>query len=162
MNYQTHFAGGLAAGAALVSFTHAPPGAMLPALAVAGLAALLPDIDHGGSLPNKLLGIGGTVVSAVVSHRSATHSLMAVFALVFALGLLGVPQLYVLAAGAGALSHLVLDSLNPQGVPWLLMLNGRKFGLPLVVTGGPGENLLVRPVCYLVFAYFLARCFGLV
>lgn len=45
---------------------------------------------------------------------------------------------------AGYFSHLVADSLNPQGVPWLWPLRVR-LGLPFVQTGGLLERLVLVP-----------------
>jgi inner membrane protein len=161
MLYQTHFAGGLAAGAAVLLYTHAPCSAVLPALMVAGIAGIAPDIDHGGSLPNKSLGLPGKVVSTIIPHRTATHSLLAAAGLVLCLLALQVPHLYLLAAAAGLLSHLVLDSLNPHGVPWLWPLP-IKIGVPLITTGHIGETFIIRPACYITAGFFVARYFSLI
>ncbi|QGG46858.1 metal-dependent hydrolase [Heliorestis convoluta] len=52
--------------------------------------------------------------------------------------------LYVLLL-AGYISHLVLDSLNPQGVAWLWPVTRKKFRIPMFDTGGVGESLIVIP-----------------
>ncbi|MFZ5642539.1 MAG: metal-dependent hydrolase [Bacillota bacterium] len=160
MTYQTHFAGGLAAGAFLMLYTHSPTSEVLPVLLVAGLASLLPDIDHGGSLPNKLMGIGGKVISTVIAHRSATHSLLAAAGLVLGLLAFNVSGVYVWAAAAGLLSHLILDSLNPQGVPWIWPVK-IKVSIPLVTTGHLVERYLIMPACYMIAVFFIARYFGI-
>lgn len=160
MEYQTHFAAGAASGAALLYFTGAPISAVVPVLAISAISGLLPDIDHGNSIINKLTGIGGTIVAKVVSHRTATHSLLAAAA--FSMGLLAlrVPELYALAAIIGLLSHLVVDSLNPQGIPWLWPVMPQKVGFPLITTGGIGEKYIARPASYVLMAYFLGKYFG--
>lgn len=160
MTYQTHVAGGVAAGAGMLLYTHLPGSAVLPVLAIAGLASLLPDVDHRGSQLNHtpVVGLGGKIVSAVVAHRSVTHSLLAMAALVLALMAFHVHSIYVWAAGAGMLSHLVLDSLNPQGVPWIWPIKV-KFKIPLVTTGHFAEKLIVMPACYIVAGFSMARYF---
>ncbi|MQL51830.1 metal-dependent hydrolase [Desulfofundulus thermobenzoicus] len=161
MLYQTHFMGGMAAGAATALFLHVPPSAALPVMLVSGVAALAPDVDHGGSLPNRLLGLGGRVVSAVVPHRTMTHSLAFCAAVTFGLLALHTPHMYVLAAVVGVLSHLVLDSLNPHGVPWLWPLGKHFSTAPLVFAAGSfGENMVVRPAMYLAVFLCVARFLG--
>ncbi|OPY63705.1 MAG: Inner membrane protein YdjM [Pelotomaculum sp. PtaU1.Bin065] len=160
---QTHFAGGLAAGAAVILYTHSPCGAVLPVLFIAALTGLVPDIDKKGSLANQLLGgVGGTVAAKMTHHRTATHSLLAAVGIYLALLVLHVPYVYLLAAMAGLLfGHLVLDMLNPHGVPllWPLPL---KVGVPLITTGHIGETFIVRPACYLLAGYFMAIYFGFI
>lgn len=162
MTYQTHVAGGLAAGAGLLLYLHSPGSAVLPVLAIAGVASVISDVDHRGSLVNHVpvAGLGGKVVSAVVAHRSVTHSLLAMAALMLGLMTLQVPIVYVYAAGAGVFSHLALDSLNPQGVPWIWPVK-IKFKIPLVTTGHFAEKLIVMPACYLLAGYFVVRYFGI-
>ena len=161
MLYQTHFVGGVAAGGAAALFLHVPSAAVLPVMLVSGAAAVLPDVDHGGSLPNRLLGLGGKVVSTFVPHRTMTHSLAFCAAVVFGLLALRVPHVYVLAAAVGVLSHLVLDSFNPHGVPWLWPLGKHFSTAPLVfATGGWGESVVVRPAMYLAVFLCVARFLG--
>ncbi|MEW5953263.1 MAG: metal-dependent hydrolase [Bacillota bacterium] len=150
MLFSTHLAGGAAAGAALALVI--PDAPALGLVAAAAVAALGPDIDHAGSLATKILGPAGRVTAALTTHRGVTHSPVAAAALGLLLLVLGAPTPYVMATVAGYLSHLVLDSLNPQGVPWLWPLLRRKITLPLVRTGGTIENLGVRPGCYLLTA----------
>lgn len=45
---------------------------------------------------------------------------------------------------AGYLSHLVMDSFNPQGVPWLWPVK-KHFRLPLVKTGSLFERVVMMP-----------------
>lgn len=161
MLYQTHFAGGLAAGAAILVYTHPTGSVVLPALMVAGIAAIVSDVDKKGSLPNKSLGLPGKAVPTVISHRTATHSLLAVVVLVLGLLALQVPHIYLLMAAGGILSHLILDSLNPHGVPWLWPLP-LKVGVPLITTGHIGETFIVRPACYILAGLFIAQYFGLI
>jgi inner membrane protein len=58
---------------------------------------------------------------------------------------------------AGYLSHLVMDSFNPQGVPWLWPLR-KHFGLPLVKTGSFLERIAVVPAI-LILCGWLAWSF---
>lgn len=115
-------------------------------LCVGAVSGLLPDIDEpnallgrGGWMPRKLgplarlLGvivslpfrIAGFFIKGVLGHRGGTHSfaMSVVFTLCFA-----IPLTLVFGSGAdwviwaiwcGFISHLLADSMNPSGVPWL-------------------------------------------
>jgi membrane-bound metal-dependent hydrolase YbcI (DUF457 family) len=122
-------------------------------LAIGAVAGLLPDIDEPGamlgrgswvpkwaggllrflgviiSLPFRLMGY---VIKGVLGHRGGTHSLAMSFAftLCFALPItafFGPEADWVLwTIWVGFLSHLIADSLNPSGVPWLWPLFGKR------------------------------------
>lgn len=124
MIWATHVIGGIAVGT-LVSIN--PVG-----LAVAGASALLPDIDKTGTKIGNRFPAVSTVVSIIFGHRGFTHSLLA--AGIFYYLVMYIAPEYAIYAGVGYLSHLVLDTLNPMGVPWLWPIPLR-FRIPLVRTG---------------------------
>lgn len=160
MRVETHFAGGLAAGVAMAAYLHLPPVQLAPVLAVAAVGALLPDIDHAGSAPNHALGLAGKVTAAMVSHRSVTHSLAFCAVIAFVMYVLHAPMLYTYAALAGMASHLLLDSLNPRGVPWLWPFGKHISTAPLVITtGSAAEKVVVLPVLYASVIYLLFQYF---
>lgn len=160
MRVQTHFAAGLTAGAALAAYMHVPPVQLAPVLAIAAVGSLLPDVDHAGSAPNHALGLAGKVTAAVVSHRSATHSLAFCAVVAAIMFVLHASTLYVYAALAGLLSHLALDSLNPRGVPWLWPVGKHISTAPLVITTGSAvEKVVVLPVLYASVIYLLFQYF---
>lgn len=148
MTGRTHLLAGAAAGAALLSLRGAgavdPKGAVA-ALGAACLGALMPDIDHPGSLLNRGAGPAGAVPGLFLRHRGPTHSLAAALAAWAVASWLcaarGLPGAVALAALAGHLSHLALDALTPGGVPLLWPLWGRRVGLPLVRVGSALEGL---------------------
>lgn len=140
--------------------------AALAVLVAAVAAATVPDLDRPRALWARL-----AFLPLTHGHRHLWHSLLglALWAGLLALALPpllrlagGVPGLtgaaadllrasgaIWLAAVAGYVSHLVLDTLTIEGVPWLYPLPWR-LGLPLVArwrlrTGGLREQWLVVP-----------------
>lgn len=79
------------------------------------IAALLPDIDVTRSLLGRLLFPVSKRINKYYAHRSITHSLL-VLSLVSSIGLLFGTEV-VLSLLIGYASHLLLDMLNPSGVP---------------------------------------------
>ena len=146
-----------------------PPATMTVATAMAALLAnqlggIAPDIDQPTAPFWRNLPIGryfGRVFGALVGgHRFFCHSLLglAVF------GVIGRALLEFLqpimphidsevvwtAFMIGMISHLVMDTVTREGVPWLLPLP-LKFGLPPVrklriVTGSWVENIVILPL----------------
>jgi len=144
MLWRTHFLAGSAAGLLMVGNTTDIKTAAISAV-VAGVAALLPDLDDPHSKLGRIVPIISWAVKTAVGHRGPLHSLS------------GVDIVYVLAAlfihpgntnltpfplmvAAGYFSHIVIDSLNPPGCPWLWPLDIH-FKLPLTETGGILESM---------------------
>ncbi|MBU4240777.1 MAG: metal-dependent hydrolase, partial [Actinobacteria bacterium] len=111
------------AGAMLISgasFTES-----LPVIAVAGLCALIPDIDEPNSKVGRKLLIISHIIKKLAGHRGATHSIYVAIifsAITFTVGLAvwGTPALpYCLAAAWGYASHIYAgDAFTVSGVPW--------------------------------------------
>lgn len=148
MTGRTHLLAGVAAGAALLSLRGAGaigPGGAAAALGAACLGALLPDIDHPGSLLSRGAGPLGAAPGLFLRHRGPTHSLAAALAAWAGAAWLcaarGLPAAAALAALLGYLSHLALDALTPGGAPLLWPLSGRRVGLPVVRVGSALEGL---------------------
>lgn len=136
MLWRTHFAGGMLAGAGAGLLLQFDP---LLSAAVAGFASLLPDLDSPKSKLGRKIAPVSALIDAAVGHRGAMHSLVgAAFtsaASLFALEALDLSPLLVFAVGAGYVSHLLLDALNPEGVP-LLWPWKKRFRVSLCRTGG--------------------------
>jgi len=112
----------LIGGATGVAMAHATGASMLAGGIVAGMAALLPDLDHPHSAVGRLLPRWWHRLTP--GHRGPTHSL------VWCLGLAAVAYLansavnrepagllLALAVLAGSLSHVLADGLTVAGVP---------------------------------------------
>lgn len=144
MLYKTHVIGGFAAGFLLTGN---------PACgAVSAAAALLPDIDDPHSFIGRKLFPVSWAANRGCGHRHAFHSLIA--AVVFSAAALLAqilahwPHWIAMSVFIGYVSHLVLDTLNPAGVPWLWPCPFR-FRIPLVPTGGLLERLIVKPAIFI-------------
>ena len=125
----------------------------LPVIAVAGLCALIPDIDEPNSKIGRKLPIVSHIIKKIAGHRGATHSIYA--AILFAavtisvgLGVWGTAALpYCLAAAWGYASHLYAgDAWTVSGVPW--PGKAQNVGIPRnqfnrkFKTGSPKETTL--------------------
>lgn len=156
MLWRSHFLAGASLGVWLAAGSR--PEAVALAAGVAGAAALLPDIDS----PRSYIGSrvpASVAVKLVAGHRGVFHSLLAaaVFGLALFFYLRFKAQAYVFLAfsfAAGYISHLLLDALTPEGVPFLWPAKLR-FGLPLVGTGGIVERRVVLPALVLLFCVVL-------
>ena len=142
----THMLAGL-----LVGYTIGTAGGLpLPetaALAACGaVAALLPDIDHPGSIIRRRTGIFGWAAGAWWKHRGLTHTLP-VAALVGLIVALLAPALLAYTVFGAYASHLLLDALTRSGVPLAWPLTWAPVRLlpgPLQVrTGGWREGVFV-------------------
>ena len=79
-------------------------------------------------------------------HRGVTHWFGWWLALFLVAGLLPLPphwRAVVLGVGFGALSHIVLDMLNPTGVPLHPFSRKNRFSLRLCSTGSVGEYVFL-------------------
>lgn len=152
MLYRTHLAAGLCTGFLIAAKTGGNAG---PAVLASAVGALLPDIDQ----PRSYIGRKAPVsygAYLVAGHRGLFHSLIgAAGAALLALTALHkwapVYSSLWLPLVAGYLSHLVLDTLNPSGVPWLWPLKQR-VSIPLVRTRSVWERLFVSLPLYLLIA----------
>ena len=165
MLYRTHLLGGVAAGLVLAGNFDT----MLTAVGITCAASLLPDIDSPHSKLGRLVPFISWPLNATIGHRGPLHSLFGAAA--FCLILMVVSLFWhpintgiVLVFFAGYISHLVLDSFNPSGVPWLWPLKTH-FKVPLVQTGSVLERLVIMPFMlvscnYLVWPVFTDKLFG--
>lgn len=162
MLFQTHLGGGLL-GAGLAAGLIQTDLKAYPIILLAGvMGAALPDVDMAGSRSAGLFPVAGQVSGRVLRHRSITHSLLTGGLLFMGLSYFGASQGVVLAALLGFLSHLILDSFNPKGIPWLWPIFGR-WGFPIhFVTGGFGELYIIRPVVWLAAICSIVWASGLI
>ncbi len=124
------------------------------------LGGIAPDIDQPVAPFWRNLPIGGVVGKVIAKmlggHRFITHSILGLF--LFGLGLSWLlALLHPIMPGidtgivwwafmVGMLSHLVMDTLTKEGVPWLLPIP-IKFGFPpirawRITTGKIGEAII--------------------
>ena len=136
----THLAAGALAGYAL--FSGSSPKTMLLTCGVSAIGSLLPDIDIGSS---KIAGIcrpAAFGIQLIFGHRGVFHSLLLWGGLAATWYILAPNHLpWILAAGCGIGSHLLLDTLNPTGVPLLWPLS-KRISLAKSRSGGLMDFLL--------------------
>lgn len=165
MRGPTHaLAGACSAGLFIgLDLPHQLPLLMLSA--IAGFSALLPDLDNTESTIENIRIFGyrplkgpAFIIDKIFKHRGFLHSLLALALLAF--GLLGfLPQIPLeihLAILFGYASHLVTDSMTPDGVPWFYPIELRGNLLPkifCITTGSFMETLffIVLVVIYIIF-----------
>lgn len=131
----THGLLGLACGFAVAATAPAANlGGQAGLILVAGIASLLPDIDHPKSIISGYTpGVGGAV-RLFASHRTWTHSILftAFLCLCMWFGIEKFQPLDprpMIALAMGMLSHLAADMLTVAGVPLLLPISSRSFRL---------------------------------
>jgi inner membrane protein len=163
----THTAIATACGVAVARMI---PDAGLAAVAAACAGGLLPDADRIGTrgfrvavmaMPGGLIavGVGGPAVAlpgaviaaaafatvvagAVWGHRTATHSLVAIGAVLAVGTWLGGPALGV-ALAAGWASHVAADAVTTEGVAIYWPWERRRVALRWFPTGSPLEVLVM-------------------
>lgn len=174
MKARTHDLAAFTALTAVVVIQPALPTVSLATVIVVVLAnqlgGIAPDIDQPTAPFWRNIPIGGmfgrVIDKLLGGHRFLTHSLVGVALM----GLLvhwlllvlhpimpGVQTDYVWwAFMIGMLSHLVMDTLTKEGVPWLLPIP-IKFGIPplkrlRITTGKWVENFVVFPFLIVIVA----------
>ncbi|MED0661267.1 metal-dependent hydrolase [Bacillus smithii] len=158
MEGKTHIVGGLAAGALYLNLRGAVGHEALFFGSLA-LGALIPDIDHTGSLIGRKVPLIDNIISTVFGHRSFTHSLLFLVLAFFLFQQTSWPKDIELGILMGMFSHMVLDMLTKQGVKFLWPLN-IEIGIPFGIrTGGAIEQgfftVLVVYLCYVGFHFYL-------
>lgn len=126
MTGTTHLLCGASAGIAFSLFTSSPVGTATLIVLAAGTGSLLPDIDTATSKLGQKTAPVSWVIRILFGHRQMFHS-----ATFWALPILALLYLFpgastlVMAGAIGVITHLLLDSLNPAGVPLLWPLPKR-------------------------------------
>ncbi|MDO7785788.1 metal-dependent hydrolase [Desulforamulus aquiferis] len=163
MLYPTHIAAGALAGAMVVKLTSAPPKLWPLIIGTSMLASLVPDFDKRGSKASRTVPGSGFIIGAITSHRGFLHSLAAIALLSAGLYLFwpGLPKEVLFAFTAGALSHPLVDTINPQGVQWLWPLNV-KLSLARILpwpfsftTGSKIEKGIFQPMLWFLTVWLL-------
>jgi len=125
------------------------------AAGIGAVSSLLPDIDSPYSKIGRAVPILPTLLNFSLGHRGIIHSPVMVLAVLLLAHLLNIPYANIIVAGY--LSHLVLDSLNPAGVPWLYPWKKTHFSIPIVQTGSFIEQIIFVPVLVLIFGLLFVK-----
>lgn len=149
MTYMTHVAGGIVVGG--IAYTLFPVGGVLSFMAGSVLGSLIPDLDHPSAFLNKRARCASVLTG--FGHRTLTHSLLFAFLVLGITLAMGVWKGLSIGLFWGILSHLMLDSMNPSGVPWLWPYN-RKFSIARIRTGTGGEYGILFALVGIIYMYF--------
>ena len=142
MTYKTHIIGGVALAIAINEYLIPIEGIELVyyyGSAIVG--SLLPDLDH----PKSWISSKTVILHypfRKLGHRKATHSLFAAILLWAVLTLPFGINFVALGSLLGYLSHLILDILNPTGVPLLYPFTKEKYKIGKIHTGDTGEYIV--------------------
>lgn len=159
MQYKAHATAGITTGLLIApfakeAFNESSSGPMLVAVVVGAsiVGSLMPDIDHRGSYMGKKMPILSFLFSKSLGHRGATHApllllLMSILLAGVTTSLLpfsdDIKMIIIVGITGlcfGSLSHVLLDSLTPSGVPALYPLSKKKFRIAQFKTGGMVEH----------------------
>lgn len=150
MNKSTHVLGGIALSLGCGAAISLPEQSLisLGCLAAAStFGAILPDIDKKNTAISNKHPVISFVVRLVTTHRGITHTLLAllIFAglLYFPVRALGIAPVIWSYYGliTGYMSHLILDMLNPEGIPLFFPIKF-KISIFKIKTGGIGEYIV--------------------
>jgi inner membrane protein len=178
--HASHLTSGTAAAAWLAVAAETPVPVSLAGIAVGGLAALSPDLDHPGAKGVRFLGpVGSGLCQLIrwvsrlttgVSHRGLTHSLVwavGIGCLTGSLtGLILSPEnaLYLgVSACLGVVAALLGDLVTLAGLSHLLWPFDSRVSIPRplrIKTGGLVEALVVLPLVSAATALGVAAIFG--
>lgn len=162
MEYKTHVAGGVLLTLVLIERTEVvSPDQVVPFAVAALIGSIAPDIDHKNSFISNRLKPLSFLVRRTTTHRGATHAplVIALFSLLlyYGLALTTVGGLaYPLAVGffVGAISHVLLDMLNPQGVPLLFPLpKAKRARIAHIPTGSLIEKVILVALIVAAFQF---------
>ena len=161
MRGRTHLL--IAGSAALVASTamHLSTTAAVAAVTAACVGGLLPDIDHKNSTISKEMKVTSFVARSVSSHRGLFHAPL-LWCILGAILYFALPEPYCLLVAPvmlGVASHLLLDILNPTGIPLLWPITKKKMRLARVRTGGKLDKAIgfVAPILAIAISFFLVR-----
>lgn len=161
MNYITHSLGGVAAGLLVISAGNTiEPVQQAAIMGGAILGSLFPDIDHRRSWIGHKLPLVADVAAGLFKHRGAIHTPVFIFVVSIVLGLLNWGWMHELSFLAtcfirgfipGMVSHLVLDTLNVQGIMWMWPISDKRLHILNIRTNSIMETVtcVLLAVCLL-------------
>lgn len=156
MLWRTHIVTGASAGLLLAGQTNVETA--VASASIAGLAALLPDIDSPQSKLGRLVPVIPRVLSITVGHRGLLHSLVGALAMSLLMTVLiriwYDQSFWVLLplVLVGYVSHILIDSLTNSGCPLLYPLPFH-LKVPLFSTGSFAERLIAFPAMLFLFMW---------
>lgn len=142
MTYRTHVIGGIALATLMSSVVEPQMGSeVILYYGMAVVGSILPDIDHPKSWLSQKIPVLHYPFR-VFGHRGATHSLLAVAMILIIMGAIFGGSGITMGIVIGYMSHILLDTLNPRGVPLLYPLTKEKYKIGRIHTGEWGEDVV--------------------
>ena len=158
MNYRTHICGGFAVGAVAVSTLGIDRLGVVGSGLLVGaslLGSLLPDIDKKGTyIYNRLPIIGW--FAKMAGHRTLFHAPLIYTVITIALSLMVGFNPIVLGLYLGVMSHIILDTLNYKGIPWLYPIIKTKFHMARIKAGSFSDTV-IGGICIAIAVVVLFR-----
>lgn len=110
-----------------------------------GLGSLLPDLDHPRSTLGRRI-FGASTLG--LKHRGWMHSLVGliIFATLFA----AINSKLVPGITFGYFLHLLADTLNPAGIPWLYPISRKRVYIIGIPSGSPLEYIFILWLVYTI------------
>lgn len=138
----THLSAGVITGAAISVCCNLSTSDTLIVLTGSAIGSLIPDIDICTSKMGRLMPPASFLIQTFIGHRTLFHAPLP-YIVLLSLCWLRIPSLglWFAAAGVGILTHLLLDMLNPSGVP-LLWPSAKRFSLATLQSGGLVDKIL--------------------
>lgn len=139
MTGRTHLLMGLYCGGVYATATGQDP---IPLVIAAAAGSLLPDVDSCTSTLGRKIFPAALAIQAIFHHRTLFHSPL-LYGMLWLILHSAFPQYgpILSAAMIGIASHLILDLLNPKGIP-LLYPYPKRFHLGNFKTGGLLDHML--------------------
>lgn len=139
----THLIGGVLAGVGISIVTEQPTAASIIGLVtLGGIGGLYPDIDIPTSKLGSKVKLASKAIYKTAGHRGMFHAPL-LYVIAYAAICIYAPKYQDLALAffGGCMSHLLLDSLNVQGIPVFWPFKS-KLSLMQIKVGGKTETML--------------------
>ena len=153
-----HITGGIAVTATMCSFSDINLFSRIEYLAVCLIGSLISDIDNTKSILGKMLYPISKRIMTQFGHRTITHSFLFVICtvmLVYFLEQFTLANITLIFFYA-ILSHIVLDMLTVQGVPFLYPFSPLIFVIPGDVKMRiQNRNMKSQAIAFAVFSCFI-------
>ena len=118
MKAKTHITAAVTAGAGLCQLLQTDPLQTAGIVLAAGFGSLLPDIDSASSRLGRKTAPVSWIFTLIFGHRQMFHSLSFWLTVIVPLLFLAPAfRIVLLSVLIGISSHLLLDALNPSGIP---------------------------------------------
>lgn len=160
MLYKTHIIGGATAATIFTlatSYTDVSLETLGAAIVTGAIGGLIPDIDHPNSKISQNLKPASTIINLLFSHRGLFH-VPIFYVVIWGLLLFQITNPYWLfftnTMFIGIMSHLLLDALNPRGIPMFFPFEQKLRRIAKIRTGSISE-LLIRIILIIMLGIII-------